>query len=289
MKVLLAGIFFVCLNTFTGSSFDTITKYLSINNYKWYHYYSIGGTAAIILFIFFLISIGGIKKHLILKQKNYYYLPILRGISFIPLPLIVFFSLQHIPINLFTMLLMTSPFFLLIFAKFILKEKLNYISWIAIITGFCGVIIVLRPNLTNLNIFIFLVILVAIYNAFNFTIVSKYSYITSSYGFTFYQYVPFTLFSYFFFIYDPLIPSFNELILFASSGVLVMISMWAWNAAYHIAGKYSSIISPFFFTQIIWATLYGKIFFSEQLDTIAVIGITVIVISGTVAFYNRNK
>jgi hypothetical protein len=61
------------------------------------------------------------------------------------------------------------------------------------------------------------------------------------------------------------------------------------NAAYHIAGKYSSIISPFFFTQIIWATLYGKVFFSEQLDTIAVIGIAVIVISGTVAFYNRNK
>ena len=289
MKVLLAGIFFVCLNTFTGSSFDTITKYLSINNYKWYHYYSIGGTAAIILFIFFLISIGGIKKHLILKQKNYYYLPVLRGISFIPLPLIVFFSLQHIPINLFTMLLMTSPFFLLIFAKFILKEKLNYISWIAIITGFCGVIIVLRPSLTNLNIFIFLVILVAIYNAFNFTIVSKYSYITSSYGFTFYQYVPFTIFSYIFFINDPLIPSFNELILFISAGVLVMISMWAWNTAYHIAGKYSSIISPFFFTQIIWASFYGKIFFSEHLDSIAIIGITVIVVSGTVAIYNHKK
>jgi drug/metabolite transporter (DMT)-like permease len=101
--------------------------------------------------------------------------------------------------------------------------------------------------------------------------------------------VPFTLFSYLFFIFDPFIPSFNELILFVSSGVLVMISMWAWNAAYHIAGKYSSIISPFFFTQIIWATLYGKIFFSEQLDSIAVIGIIVIVVSGTVAFYNRNK
>jgi len=289
MKVLLAGIFFVCLNTFTGSSFDTITKYLSINNYKWYHYYSIGGTAAITIFFIFLSFIGGIKKHLILKQPNYYYLPILRGVGLIPVLLIVFFSLKHIPINLFTMLLMTSPFFLLIFAKFILKEKLNYISWIAIIIGFCGVIIVLRPSLTTLNIFIFLVVLVAIYNAFNFTIVSKYSYITSSYGFTFYQYVPFTLFSYIFFIYDPFIPSFNELILFISSGVLVMISMWAWNAAYHVAGKYSSIISPFFFTQIIWAVLYGKIFFSEQLNLIAIIGIIIIVISGTVAIYNRNK
>ena len=53
MKILFIGIFFVCLNTFTGSSFDTITKFLSINNYKWYHYYSIGGTAAIIIFLIF--------------------------------------------------------------------------------------------------------------------------------------------------------------------------------------------------------------------------------------------
>ena len=289
MKILFAGIFFVCLNTFTGSTFDTITKYLSINNYKWYHYYSIGGTAAIIIFLIFLNFIGGVKKHLILEQPNYYYVPILRGVSFIPVLLVVFFSLQHIPINIFTMLLMTTPFFLLIFAKFILKEKLNFISWVAIILGFCGVIIVLRPGISNLNILIFLVILVAIYNAFNFTIVSKYSHIASSYGFTFYQYLPFTLFSYIFFITDPLVPSPKELILFVSSGILVIISMWSWTAAYHIAGKYSSIISPFFFTQIIWGSLYGKIFFSEHFDAIAVIGIIVIVISGTIAIYNRNK
>jgi len=84
-------------------------------------------------------------------------------------------------------------------------------------------------------------------------------------------------------------PSKHELILFISSGILVMISMWAWTAAYHLAGKYSSIISPFFFTQIIWASIFGKIFFGEVFDTIAVIGIIVIVISGTVAIYNRNK
>ncbi len=289
MKILLLGVFFVCLNTSTGSSFDAITKYLSINNYNWYHYYSIGGTVAIVLFLIFLNFIGGIKKHLILHQPNDYFLPILRGITFIPVLLIVFFALKHIPINIFTMLLMTTPFFLLIFAKFVLNEKLNFISWIAIIIGFIGVIVVLRPNMSNLSVYIFLVLFVAIYNALNFTIVSKYSHIASSYSFTFYQYVPFTLFSYVFFIFDPFIPSINELILFISSGVLVMISMWGWTAAYHVAGKYSSIISPFFFTQIIWASLFGKIFFGEQFDTIAIVGIIIIVISGTIAIYNRNK
>ena len=71
MKILLVGIFLVCLNTFTGSTFDAITKYLSMNNYKWFHYYSIGGTAAIIIFLIFLNFIGGIKKHLILDKPNH--------------------------------------------------------------------------------------------------------------------------------------------------------------------------------------------------------------------------
>ena len=76
---------------------------------------------------------------------------------------------------------------------------------------------------------------------------------------------------------------------FSCSGLIVMISMWAWNAAFHIAGKFSSIISPFFFTQIVWGTLYGKIFFNEQFDLIAFLGIFIIVISGTIAISNRNK
>jgi drug/metabolite transporter (DMT)-like permease len=84
-------------------------------------------------------------------------------------------------------------------------------------------------------------------------------------------------------------PSKKEFFLFASSGIIVMISMWAFNAAYHIAGRYSSIISPFFFTQIIWGSLYGIIFFSEKINALSLIGITVIVVSGTIAIYNRNQ
>jgi len=289
MRILFIGILLVCLNTLTGSTFDAITKYSSINNYKWYHYYAIGGTVAICFFVMFLLLRGNFKNNIILKKKEYYYLPVFRGIYFIAVLIIIFYSLQHIQINIFTTLLMTSPFFLLIFAKFILKEKLNIISWIAIIIGFTGVLIALRPNTYDINIYIFLVLFVALSNALNFTLVSKYSHIASSYGFTFYQYIPLTIFSYLFFLNDPILPSKKEFLLFSSSGVIVMISMWAFNAAYHIAGKHSSIISPFFFTQIIWGILYGVIFFSEKISSTTILGIIVIVVSGTIAIYNRNK
>ena len=97
------------------------------------------------------------------------------------------------------------------------------------------------------------------------------------------------LFFLIFFFTDPMIPSGIEFLLFASSGIIVMISAWAFTAAYHIAGKYSSIISPFIFLQILWGSLYGVIFFSEKISTLSIIGIFVIIASGTIAIYNKNK
>ena len=289
MKILLIGILLICLNGFTGSTFDAITKYLSLNNYDWYHYYSIGLTISLIILLIFLNFNGGIKKHIILKKKQNYFLPLIRGFQFAFITPIIFYSLKYIPINIFTTLLMTTPFFLIIFSKFILKEKLNYISWIAIIIGFVGVLIVLKPTNASINIYLFLVLLVSITNALSFTVVSKYSHLATTYGFTFYGIVPATLFSYFFFFTDPMIPSGIEFLLFASSGIIVMISAWAFTAAYHIAGKYSSIISPFIFLQILWGSLYGVIFFSEKISTLSIIGIFVIIASGTIAIYNKNK
>ena len=289
MRVIFLGIFLICLNGFTGSTFDTITKFLSINNYNWYHYYSIGLTISLITLLIFLKLTGGVKKHILLEKKQYYFLPLLRGLQFIIITLIIFYSLKYIPLNIFTTLLMTTPFFLLIFARFILNENLNFISWISIMIGFLGVIIVLKPNNANINIYIFLVLLVAILNALNFTVVSKYSFIATSYGFTFYGLLPATLFSYLFFFFDPMFPSTKEFLLFGSSGILVMISAWAFTAAYHIAGKYSSIISPFIFFQILWGTFYGLIFFSEKISILSIIGIFVIIASGSIAIYNRYK
>ena len=51
MKILLLGILLICLNGFTGSTFDTITKFISLTNYNWYHYYSIGLTASLIILL----------------------------------------------------------------------------------------------------------------------------------------------------------------------------------------------------------------------------------------------
>ena len=116
-KIILLGILFQCLNTLSGSTLDTITKFLGSKSYTWYHYYSIGNIFTLIILFIFLHFNGGIKKHIFLKKKTNYYIPVMRGLTFIPLPIIIFFALKHIPLNVFTVLFMTVPFFMFIFSQ----------------------------------------------------------------------------------------------------------------------------------------------------------------------------
>ena len=289
MKLLFSGILLIIFSTLAGSTFDTIVKFLSTNLFKWYHFFSIGNTFGIIILLLFLNFTDGIKKHVILNKKENYIIPIIRGISFIPIPILVFFSLKNIQINLFTTLLMTMPFFVLLFSNIILKEKLNFISWISIFFGFIGVILVLKPTVSHLSVYILMPILVAIYHAINFIVISKYSDKASPYGYTFYFYLPLTFLSIIIFLFDPILPTMKETSLVFCAGTVVMISIVLWTTAFHIAGKYSSIISSFLFSQIIWAAIYGNIFFSEKLDLISIIGIIIIVISGIIAINNKKK
>ena len=68
-----------------------------------------------------------------------------------------------------------------------------------------------------------------------------------------------------------------------------MLSIVCWTSAFHIAGRYSSIISCFLFTQIIWAAIYGNILFSEKLDLVSIVGIIIIIFAGIIALNNNNK
>ena len=97
---------------------------------------------------------------------------------------------------------MTTPFYNIIFSRIILKEKVNILSWIAIFSGFMGVLLVLRPDSNSINLSILLVFYVAIYNSFIFVLVGKFSSSATSFGFTFYHIIFLLFFSIIFLFFD---------------------------------------------------------------------------------------
>jgi drug/metabolite transporter (DMT)-like permease len=289
-KIIFLGIFIVIVQTFFGASFDTTTKFLgSNNNLLWYHYYALGLSFPLILFIIYLVAIKGIKKNILFENKKDYFLPLLRGFTFIPVPIIIYYSLKQIPLNIFTPIIMTSPFFILIWSSLLQKEIIALKYWIILIVGFMGTILIAKPTLFQTNPYIYLIFLVAAYNALTSVIVSKFSNKATALGFSFYNLLPLTVFCIILFIFDPIKLINKELINICIGGTFLFFANYFLNLVFHISGKFTRIISPFFFIQLIWASILGNFFFDETLDYFSILGMVFIVISGTLTIISTSQ
>ena len=288
-KIIFIGIIFLILNTISGSSFDTVTKFLSSSSLIWYHYYAIGNSFALTLLLIYLFFTSGIKKNIILENNKSYFLPLIRGVIFIPIPIIVYYALNFIPLNIFTTILMTTPFFVYIFSSLLQKEKITLLFWLIIFVGFFGTTLVIKPNFSETSLVFIFVFIVVIHNSLTNVVVSKYANKASVHSYTFYFILPLTFISILISIINPVSFGLIEVSLICLGGTLMFLSIIFMTAAFHLAGNYSSFISPFFFCQIIWASTFGIFFFGESLDYLSIIGIILIVISGTLTIINTPK
>ena len=279
---LLISILMICLSSFFFAIHDTLLKLISSGNLgdiKWYHHTSIGGPFGILLILIMSYFFGGIKKNIIL---NSYKIPILRGILGIMNFLMAFFALKHISLSIFTTLILTLPFFLVIFSYFILKEKITNIIILSLIVGFLGVIIILRPGFNIFTPYILLPIIMSMISGFNMVIVNKYQAVATPYGFSFYT----LLFPFFigliFFISDPFFPNAINCSLIILAWINGVLGMFFLTYAYHRTQSFSNKIAPYIYTQLIWAVILGYIFYNEFFDIFDFIGATLIVLCGII-------
>ncbi len=289
-KIIFVSIFLVFIQTFFGAAFDSTTKFLGSNNdILWYHYYALGLSFPLIFFMIYLMMTNGIKKNILYDDKKDYFLPLLRGFTFIPVPIIIYYSLKQIPLNIFTPIIMTIPFFILIWSSLLQKEVIALKYWIILIVGFIGTILIAKPTLFQTSPFIYLVFLVAAYNALTSVIVSKFANNATALGFSFYNLLPLTVFCLILFIFDPIQLKGRELIIICMGGTLLFFANLLLNIIFHISGKFTRIISPFFFLQLVWASFLGNLFFDEILDLFSMIGMVFIVVSGTLTIMSTPK
>ena len=111
--IIFAGIFFV-IN-------DAIINFLSSINIQFYHFIFYG-TPAFIAFPIYLIFTG---QFIIKMSSTNYWIPLIRGVLFAPMPLFTFIALKNITLPEYTTLNMSSPLVATLLAIFFLKEKLN--------------------------------------------------------------------------------------------------------------------------------------------------------------------
>ena len=277
LAVITASIFFV-IN-------DAIINYLSSQNIQFYHFIFYGTPAYLSVIIYLLIT----NQFKIKMHATNYYIPLIRGLLFCPLPLITFISLKNITLPEYTTLNMSSPIFAGIFAIIILKEKLNLYITFSLFFGFLGVLFVVQPGFENFNIYFLLTLLGAFIITFTTVIVNKYNTVTSTIGYFVYGGLFIHFLSLVLFIINPLNISFSIFLMITLASILINLAIFLMVFAFKTSQKFYASVFCLVYLQILWSSVVGIIFFNEYLNYVALIGAFFIVLSGIVSIPAQYK
>ena len=295
------GIIYILVAMATFSVHDSILKFIFQKASLYEIYFGRIFIAAIFSGAFLLIY----KKKLILITQ-YPILSLIRVILHFLAFSMFFISLTYLSLAVATALYFSTPFFMSIFAKTLLKENIGYRRWVAIFFGFIGVYIILNPNFSNFDFKNLLPLLCAFFYALSMTITKITSDKDDTYTQLFYFYIItiiLCLVMYFFLgtgqfdnFSDPTVKFiFREW--FSNFGytwqyivLMGILASIAFTCVFKAYSNYStSITSIFEYSLIIWSIIIGYFLFDDIPTIRTIIGVIIVISAGVYIFLREQK
>ena len=222
-----------------------------------------------------------------LVRTNNLPLQIVRGLVLVGSGTCFFIALKFLPIAEATALNYTSPMLVTLMAGFFLGEKLTKPRWAFIVSGFIGMLVIVRPGTEVLNPAAFFALGAAGLYA-TFQILTRKLAGEDLMVLLFYPCLVGTVLLSLvvpFFHYSAWYP-ISDILLFIGIGVMGFLGHMLFIRAFQVAS--ASAIAPFTYSQLIWSTLAGWAVFGSFPDGWTMAGIVVIAGSGIVlTWYER--
>lgn len=202
----------------------------------------------------------------------------LRGGTGIFAMLLWFTALAKVEIATATALSFTAALFTTIAAVIFLKERLRLRRILAIVAGFTGVLIVLRPTGDSFNLTALLVLASTMFWGTNVVIVKKLSETDRTASIVAWSSILLTLLSAPFFIMFGVWPDITQTLVLLMIGAFGTLGHLCITSALKLAE--SSAVMSLDFLRLIWSVMIGVWFFSDSIDLWTIVGASVIFGSG---------
>lgn len=181
-----------------------------------------------------------------------------------------------LPLTTAITLAFAQVFFVAILAMWFLKEPVGLYRIGAVIVGFIGVIVVMRPGVDALlNVFAMIPLAGALGAAFAIISVRKLSQTESTATLLVYQAVFVGMLAGIPLLWLWVTPDLSGLLFLLAMGVLATVGQWVGVRALRLGE--ASIIGNIQYTQLIYATILGYALFDEIPDAYTLIGATIII------------
>ena len=206
-------------------------------------------------------------------------LQLLRSAFLLAATICFFGALRYLPLAEGSAITFLAPIFVIVLSGPLLGERPDAARWVASIAGFIGILILVRPGSAIFHPATLLLVVAALCNALYFLMTRKladesvyttlfYSALAGTVGLS--LALPWQL--------DGATPTLRDGVLFLLLGLFAGLGHWFVINAYLLAP--ASLLTPFAYLQMVWATSYGFAIFGQLPDRWSALGMAIIVASG---------
>lgn len=270
----LRGILLIVAAVSTFALMDTTAKYLArtypVPGIAWARY------AAQTLF---LVVVLAPRLRLDLLRTRRPGLQLLRGGVLVASTMFFFSALALMPIAEAAAITFLSPLLLTAASAWLLKERVRRSAWAALVAGFIGVLIIMRPGGEVFTPAVILPVLTAALFAAYQLLTRQLAGVDSTMTTLFYSAVVGTV------LLTPALPFYGRLpesgfdaVLFAVLGVLASVGHFLLIRAFEHAPP--SVLAPFVYTQLVAVLALGYLVFGDFPDGWSLLGMAIVVLAG---------
>ena len=271
---------FLLFGEFCGLTLDLFAKHL-LETYPLSQFIFIRSVFALIIFSFIAPWYGGFES---IKTKQWQW-HFLRAVLSIIAMYGFFYGITKMPLVNTLTLVFIAPLIVTALSPTLLKEKVGWRRWIAVILGFIGVLIILRPGNGTFSLASLSVVASAFAYALLAITARKLASTESTIAMSVYVLVGPLIASLFFLSnnYNP--PTKSAWIIFFLAGV-ASVGVWL---GYISAYKKSSplVLAPFEYVALIGAAIAGYLIWDEIPDRYVILGAFIIICSGIFVAYRE--
>jgi RarD protein len=278
----LKGVFFIIGAVFLFAGSDALSKYLT----QFYPVVLVLWVRYVVHVLLMLIALRPKSMRSLLVTANPK-LQLIRGLCMVSTNLLFISALRFMPLAEGTSIVYLTPLIVTVLSGPLLGERVSRLQWVAVLIGFAGVLLIVRPG----GALFHPVALLALAAAFSF---SLYQLVTRKLNRTdnanvsnfISGIVSVAVTS----LLLPLvweIPTLHFAGLMVALGFSALVSHLFMTHAYHHAKP--STLAPFTYLQLPFAGLIGYMLFNHIPDTLAFVGMLVIVLGGILVVIGQRK
>jgi drug/metabolite transporter (DMT)-like permease len=262
------------------SMMDALIKWLSAS-YSIPQLVVFNALFALIPIALLIVRRGGLRQ----LRTGRLGLHILRGTLGMLGSFLAFSAYSRLPLADAYAIIFATPLLITALSVPILGEAVGWRRWSAVVVGFVGVLIMLRPGVAPIGAGSLAALGAACASACAILLVRKLSVTETTTSIAFYSSLTVLVLMSALFGHSFVVPGIFDLALMAGSGLLGGSALLILIAAYRRSP--AALVAPFQYTQMLWAIVLGALFWGDLPEAAMLLGAAIVATSGLFILYRE--